>query len=159
MIYSKMDYRETKSKHSNNGLRVELIFSKKFEKNLKKVKTTKTLLKKNIKRILEGLFRRGETLLPKKDLGGSLIFFKGRIEEKEIAERFLATIYINNLSVIPVFIADKKSKLGKNIRSDENKYYDIAKDVLLSIKNETYTVEPLRLSTEKINLPGGMEIP
>src|SRR5690606_18269098 len=97
------------------SLRVRIIFTKIFEKYLAKSQANKIIFNKHLKRILEGKLRKGETTLPKKNLGRNLVFFKGRIEEGNISDRFLIILYVSKDNVIPVFIADKNSKLGRNI--------------------------------------------
>ena len=145
------------------GLKVKLIITELFRKKfLGKGSASEDLLKENIKRLLEGKFRKGETFLPKKDLGKNLIFLKGRIEEKKprIADRFLVLIHTDNIYVVPVFLAKKTSNLGRNIHKDDPIYYQIAKDQLNWIKDgEKVTLEDIQLSIPTISFPGGLTIP
>jgi hypothetical protein len=140
-------------------LKARVYFTPKFEKYLSKSSADKPTFKKHLKRVLEGKIRKGETLLPKKNLGKNLKFFKGRVEEGNNSNRFLIVLYVSKNNVVPIFIADKKERMGKNISANSSIYYKIAKNILMYIQDGgTYTVETIELEVDKVTLGGTIVI-
>lgn len=105
----------------------------------------------NVIRIFEGKHRRGETLLPNRGLDNYCVL-KGRISSKNKEFRFVTIIQRNELYVLPILIAAKNTRVGKNVLPKKSLYAD-AMQILEMFRADQYEYRIREVHLEKVSLP------